>query len=421
MVLMASWPTTTDDSGTGQTGTVLGATHFSAIKTSIEDQCHSSSNTTIKPKDITDEVVTARGSKSTLDIRLDVSLNNDGTLKDQSSTYATVDQVGTGLGGRNVVLNPDFRRWGNGLASAPDRWTVATVTIARDASAVLGTGSFAVELTRAGLDGYLVQTVAGNFPEFDAIKGQSFSVRVRCKASSANQARVTVTDGIGTTSSSYHAGDGVADDLTVTHVIDASATTLQIRLEIKTTNGAVLFGGVQGVFSASPPNAWQFGSEVPIPVESRINDFIGSPIYTSTGNVGAGEDVLCTFQFPETMDWNGRTARVTLFGNCANNGNVKTLKLYFGTLLIATLAPATGAAQSWRITANVIRKTAASQEIDAVCMSSNTNSVTNAQMLCRAINGAIDMTISPTFFQLTGEATANNDVTVEGGYAELLN
>lgn len=81
MVLLASWPTTTDDSGTKTDGTMANAALFDAIKASVEDQVHSATNTLVKPKTITDEVIQARGSAASLDARLDVSLNEDGTFR----------------------------------------------------------------------------------------------------------------------------------------------------------------------------------------------------------------------------------------------------------------------------------------------------------------------------------------------------
>jgi hypothetical protein len=70
VVLMASWPSVTDDSGTKTDGTIFNLALTNAIKASIEDQCHSLTNTTVKPKTITDEVITARNGQPSLSARL---------------------------------------------------------------------------------------------------------------------------------------------------------------------------------------------------------------------------------------------------------------------------------------------------------------------------------------------------------------
>ena len=47
MAVLASWPSMSDDDGTGQSGTVLDKALFDAIKASVEDQVHSTNNTGI--------------------------------------------------------------------------------------------------------------------------------------------------------------------------------------------------------------------------------------------------------------------------------------------------------------------------------------------------------------------------------------
>ena len=80
MTLLTGWPTLTDDSGDGTSGTVLDKTVFDTIKAQIEDHVHTTNNTTVKPKAITDEVVTARGNRTSLEDRLDGVIDADGDL-----------------------------------------------------------------------------------------------------------------------------------------------------------------------------------------------------------------------------------------------------------------------------------------------------------------------------------------------------
>lgn len=75
-----AWPAISDDTGDGQSGTEVDETLFAAIEDSIEGLIHSTTNPGVPPNTITDEVVTARGSKASLGTRLNVSLTAEGLL-----------------------------------------------------------------------------------------------------------------------------------------------------------------------------------------------------------------------------------------------------------------------------------------------------------------------------------------------------
>jgi hypothetical protein len=70
----------TDDDGTFIVGTNIDKAFVDALYEQIDDQCHSTTNTGIKPKTITDEVIAARGSKVSVDARLDIALSASGAL-----------------------------------------------------------------------------------------------------------------------------------------------------------------------------------------------------------------------------------------------------------------------------------------------------------------------------------------------------
>ena len=59
---------------------------------------------------------------------------------------------------------------------------------------------------------------------------------------------------------------------------------------------------------------------------------------TAVGNVTTGEDNLITYSLPaNTLSVNGMALRIVAWGLTANNANAKTLKVYFGTVVIGTL------------------------------------------------------------------------------------
>lgn len=260
-----------DDSGVFTDGTAVNKAFIDQIYDQVDDQCHSSTNPTVKPKAVTDEVVAARGSKASLDARLDVSLEEDGTLKSQASLVSASQWQGA-LGSRNVALNGDLDNWTAGGSAAPDDWTLTTVTIARTGSGMgdtfqFGTGAsgFAAKLTRAGSDGTLKQNVIPSavFTNFANVKGQKFGVSMKAKTSLANSCRIVVDDGVSTTASSFHTGGGTEEHLSAVHTISNTATKLDVYVDITGSDGDSYVGGFNFVFAALAPADWSPLSQPP--------------------------------------------------------------------------------------------------------------------------------------------------------------
>jgi hypothetical protein len=79
--ISGDWPAIVDDDGSLSTGTFVNLTNvWNPIKLAINNQVKSTDNPLVTPAACIDEVVLARGSKSSLAVRLAVSLNADGTL-----------------------------------------------------------------------------------------------------------------------------------------------------------------------------------------------------------------------------------------------------------------------------------------------------------------------------------------------------
>lgn len=77
---LGSWPSYSNDTGTGQDGTVGDAAFFNAIRASIEGTVFGVSNPSVGAAAIIDEVITARGSTGALNTRLSVALASTGVL-----------------------------------------------------------------------------------------------------------------------------------------------------------------------------------------------------------------------------------------------------------------------------------------------------------------------------------------------------
>jgi hypothetical protein len=260
---LPGFPTHLDDTGGGQDGSVCDSAFFDAIEAAIELQVLSAVNPTVTASDVIDEVVDARGSLGTLDQRLDVALNEDGTLKTQAS-LVTQAQARSVLGTKNIVPNDLFLIWSQGDAAAPDYTTLtgAGAQVARVGTGLgdtqnLGYGDFAAKVTYGAALARLTFTLlsAGDFARATSLRGRKVSFGVKVKTSIANHARIVVDDGVATTASTYHTGDATIQWLTVTHTLSNSASNLSFHLEVAAP-GAAYFGAVTGILSDLAPADW---------------------------------------------------------------------------------------------------------------------------------------------------------------------
>lgn len=139
---------------------------------------------------------------------------------------------------RSLIDNGSLEYWTDGTTSAPDDWTLAgaAATIARDSTNKVGF-DYGAAITRAGTNCYLKQSIS-NYEDY-----QSETVYAGCwiKATVADRARITVDDGVGNTSSSYHTGGGDWEYISISHSVDASASELTLKLEINTGDTVCYF------------------------------------------------------------------------------------------------------------------------------------------------------------------------------------
>ncbi len=260
---LPGYPIVVDDTGGGQDGTVLDAALFAAIEASVEAQVVSVLNPTVVPSATTDEVVKARGSAFDLDARLDVSLNNDGTLKTQASLI-TVAQAATVVGTGNLVPNDLLLLWSQGDAAAPDHTvlTGAGAAVARTGTGLvdtqkMGYGDFAAKVTYGAAPSRLTWSILNTteFVRAALLKGRKVSFGALVKTTIASHASIVVDDGITTTASAFHTGGGAVEWLTVTHTISASATKLAVYFLVSAP-GSAYVGAMTGVLSDIAPAAW---------------------------------------------------------------------------------------------------------------------------------------------------------------------
>jgi hypothetical protein len=280
-------PSMTDDSGALTDGTEIDKAFMDAIMDEIDTQCHSATNPTVTPADTTDEVVAARGSKADLDTRLDVALNEDGTLKTQASLVSNADAAELPMG--NLIINDTFLIWAGGDSAEATCWTVAGggAAVARAGTGLADTkrkvGDFCSKLTygAATLTYYQEILDATAYSALDNLDGESVGFGAWVWASAASQARLYVADGATTSySDSYHTGGSGWEWLSGTHDLSGSATYLRFGISVESgAANPVYLSGATVLFSEIAPTKWR-----------PARTIYGSIVWKITGNVSTGNE-----------------------------------------------------------------------------------------------------------------------------------
>jgi hypothetical protein len=157
----------------------------------------------------------------------------------------------------NLLSNGNMETWTAGTAIAPTGWTAAgTGAAVARSTAHIKKGSYSARVTRTANDCYIYQAVHAT-KSIAYWQGRDVTLGCWVLATTASQAKVTLYDGVGSTSSDFHAGDGEWEWLEVTHSVDSAATEVTVRLEVVTTDGAVYFDNA----------TIGDGDEAPLPVE----------------------------------------------------------------------------------------------------------------------------------------------------------
>lgn len=149
------------------------------------------------------------------------------------------------ISGKNLLPFSGMEDWVNGASSAPTDHTLtgASATVAQEATTVKR-GTYSAKVTRAGADATLYYDLGSLI--YVNYKGHKMTLGVWVLCSSASTARIQIDDGVGTSNSSFHTGDGTWQFLTVTRDIDPSATRIRSAMQVNTNNVAAYFDG--GIF-----------------------------------------------------------------------------------------------------------------------------------------------------------------------------
>ena len=159
-----------------------------------------------------------------------------------------------------LTRNGQFDKWNTtgttGALTPPDHWVLAGAsgTALRTTTGVRQ-GDYGVEITRAGTDATLTQTIGllWDGVSGDSLQSEVVSYYVAGTADAATQVRVRVTDGVDTTNSDYLTS-GAYTVVTGQHTINAAATTLTIQVRVETTNGSPEIDRCELLWGSSIPD-----------------------------------------------------------------------------------------------------------------------------------------------------------------------
>lgn len=154
---------------------------------------------------------------------------------------------------------------------------------------------------------------------------------------------------------------------------------------------------------------------------ANIADAIGAAAQialsvTAVGNVTTGEDNLISVTLPANwLNCDCKAISVKAWGTTANNGDAKTLKLYFGSAVILTNSLTVSVAGKWTVEAIIVRTAANAQDVFAELRETG-NDDSDIEIGTATQTDTADITI-----KLTGEATSTNDIVNEGLLVRPLN
>ncbi len=139
----------------------------------------------------------------------------------------------------NLLQNGDFETWtaGSAVGDEPDGWTESGVGDVQRESATVKRCQRSAELTHPGGAGGSTLYQAASCSSF--YRGMYVALSAWVYADDADRVRLSIADGVTTTYSDYHPGDGSWVLLTVVKLIDAANNQVTVAFRIEAGAGAV--------------------------------------------------------------------------------------------------------------------------------------------------------------------------------------
>jgi hypothetical protein len=134
----------------------------------------------------------------------------------------------------------DYSSYNTSGVLKPDFWSItgASATMARSTSQYRRGQTDSLAITRSGTDCYVSQAsgILDNGISADNLRGKSVVAVAWCWSAVASQVRVSLYDGVTTTTGSFHTGGSGWEELSATATVGAAATTLEMRVNVITDN-----------------------------------------------------------------------------------------------------------------------------------------------------------------------------------------
>jgi hypothetical protein len=194
-----------------------------------------------------------------------------------------------------LTKNRNMDQWSEYTSASvlkPDFWTVngASATVSRSTTGARRR-RYTAALVRAGTDCYLEQVIGLMWDGVgaDSLRGETVGALAVVHATVAARAYISITDGITETTSSAHTGGSTPEELTVSHTVSSTATTLAVRLHVKTGDTTAYFNEAYGfygtindalrrddydasAFILSVDDSWYDQSGAPNSMQMRLGD-----------------------------------------------------------------------------------------------------------------------------------------------------
>lgn len=142
---------------------------------------------------------------------------------------------------------------------------------------------------------------------------------------------------------------------------------------------------------------------------------------STIGNIGAGEDILASYSASaDELSAQGMMYEVHFWGLTANNANAKTVRLRVieGANNTVLLAPALTVSEAgfWSLEARLIRINTTQAKTHAKA----TTGPTAGGVTTQSVANVTATWANSVELRLTGEATSNDDITMQGGMVRLV-
>jgi len=144
------------------------------------------------------------------------------------------------ISNQNLLDWSHMEDWVDGAAAAPTKHTLtgASAAVAREAT-IVHVGTYSAKVTRSGADAALYYA----HPDYSDYQGRKMKFGCWVYATVADRARLSISDGVGSTESSYHTGVAGWEFLEVVHDMDTAASYMRAEMQVNDGDTSCYFDG----------------------------------------------------------------------------------------------------------------------------------------------------------------------------------